>query len=197
MNIKDLREFGVNEGYPILKDESIIRLIAEIKKVNPKNTLEIGTAIGYSGTQMLLNSDAFLDTIEYNEHSANIARQNFETMGLTSRVNIFVGDAGVVLDELVGKNKQYDFIFLDGPKGQYVKYLERLIGLLREDGVLIADNVLFRGYVRGDIVPKRFKTLVKRLREFLDRVTSDTRLQTEVLDIGDGLSISKKITRED
>lgn len=189
--LDEIRKFGVIEGYPIIKDESTERFIEILKSVNPNRILEIGTAIGYSGSLMLLNSNASLDTIEMNQESARIARNNFEKLGLGDRVKVLVGDANEVIDTLIGE--KYDFIFLDGPKGQYIKYLNRLIELLNIQGVLLADNVLFRGYIEGDNVPKKYRTLVNNLRKFNDAIMSDDRLISDILHIGDGLSVSKKI----
>ena len=182
---------GRELGYPLIKDESVDYLINAIKEYKPKSILEIGTAIGYSGSVMLGVSDgSFLTTLEKNTQSAEIAKSNFEKLGLSARVNVINVDA---IDYLKKCNQKFDFIFLDGPKGQYVHYLKYLINMLNAGGVLFSDNVLFRGYVRGGVeFPKRFKTIVQNMREFLNIIESDKNLSTTIYDVGDGISISIK-----
>ena len=192
-DINELKKFGLDQKYPIIKDDSLNKLLDVVRTLNPKRILEIGTAIGYSGSLMLLNSNASLDTVEINKESFEKATKNFKDLGLEQRVRLHLGDASDVINSLKDEGVKYDLIFLDGAKGQYIKYLERLTNMLELNGVLVADNVLFRGYVRSDNPPKRYKTLVNNLRKFNDAILKDERLDTNILDIGDGVSISKKI----
>ena len=189
-NIEELKTFAREKGFPIIKDDGFDKLLEVVKAVNPKRILEIGTAVGYSGSLMLFNSEAVLDTLEKNPESARIAEVNFEDLGLSERVRVFVGDADELIDSL--KSQKYDLIFLDGPKGQYINYYDRLIDMLNIGGVLVADNVLFRGYVRGGNEPKQYRSLVRHLREFNDVIMKDTRVDTIIYDVGDGVSVSRK-----
>ena len=190
--LDDIKLYGRAKGFPIILDEGANFLCDFVATQKPKTILEIGTAIGYSGSLMLLNCDAKLTTIEINEDTAQIAKTNFEQMELTDRVQVIVGDAGNVLMTLDNK---YDMIFLDGPKGQYIKYLPTLLTLLNKSGYLVADNVLFRGMVLdGRPVEKRYKTLVNNLKHYLEEINEYTKnkvVESELLHISDGISVVK------
>ena len=165
-------------------------LVDLIKQNQPKTILEIGTAIGYSGSLMLLNSNATLITLEKNAESAAIANENFKKLNLESRVQVIVGDAKDSLKKIEGK---FDFIFLDGPKGQYINYLPILLELLNDGGLLVADNVHYHGLVLKEGVPeKKHRTIVVNLRKYLQSVTNNDKLKTEILPFADGIAISRK-----
>ena len=188
--IKEIEAFGRINGYPIVREKGAEVLVNLVKENNPKTILEIGTAIGYSGSLMLLNSQASLVTLELNAESAAIARENFKKLGLEDRVTVIVGDAKDSLLKLEGK---FDFIFLDGPKGQYINYLPILLNLLNVGGLLVADNVHYHGLVLKEGVPeKKHRTIVNNLRKYLQSVTNDDTLKTEILPFADGIAISRK-----
>jgi len=185
------------DNFPLLREQSLLYLLEIVKTKQPNRILEIGTCIGFSGISMLKQCAGSLTTIEIDEERAKQALQNFKNENLATRVNLIVGDA----TELLKSNKvddRYDLIFLDGPKAQYIRQLPYLIELLNVGGVLVADNVLFRGYVeKPESAPKRFKTIVKRLNEFIDMAKRDHRLSdVRVEHIEDGLLIATK-TKED
>lgn len=189
--INEILKFGRELGYPLMLDNSVKLLIETVQNLKPDKVLEIGTAIGYSGSLILSSCDCNLITLEKNSDSAEIAKSNFAKLGLSDRVQVINVDA---MDYLTNCNEKFSFIFLDGPKGQYLHYKDKLIDLLEVGGVLLADNVLFRNYVRGnEEVPRKFKTLVNNLRLFLNQIENDKRLQTTIYNIGDGVSISKKL----
>jgi predicted O-methyltransferase YrrM len=188
-----IRELAAKDGIPILQAAAANFLELLVRLKAPEKILEIGAAIGYSGIVMLMaaGGQARLNTIEQNEQSIKIARSNFEKFGLRDRVNIFCGDAGAIIPTLSGA---YDFIFLDGAKGQYINYLPYLTDLLARGGTLVCDNVLFRGMVADDaLVADGKRTLVNNMRAFLTRLCADKRLHTAVIDIGDGVSVSYKL----
>lgn len=189
-NIEELKNFAREKGFPIIKDTGLNKLLEVVRSANPKRILEIGTAVGYSGSLMLFNSEAILDTLEKNVESAHLAEANFKDLGLCERVRVLIGDADKLIDTL--RSQKYDLIFLDGPKGQYINYYDRLINMLGSGGVLVADNVLFRGYVRGGNEPRRYRSLVRHLREFNDAIMNDARVDTIIYDVGDGVSVSRK-----
>lgn len=191
--IYELREKAKDDGNPILRDKSFELLIETIKKLKPKTILEIGTNVGLSSVSMLLSSEnATLSGIELDEETAQEAKENFKKFGVETRAKIFLGDASNIIPLLTGK---YDFIFLDGPKGHYHEYVEFLLPLLNKGGILFADNVLFRGYVLDKVeTPKRDRTIKNSLKKFIDRISNDGGLETTILDIEDGVSITKKIT---
>ncbi|MBQ7307455.1 MAG: O-methyltransferase [Clostridia bacterium] len=190
--LNNLKNYATINNVPILRLETSKILIEYVKTNNPKTILEIGTAVGYSGMMMLMQSeDSILTTIEKDEQSYEIAKNNFKEVGLIDRVVLKNGDCIEILPSI---NQKFDFIFLDGPKGQYIKYLPFLIEMLNTGGVLFADNVLYRGMVNGKTpIAKSKKTLVKNLQLFLEAVTHDERLKSEILETEDGISISTKI----
>ena len=183
-----------NENHvPIVRPKTLELLIKEVRNSGAKNILEIGTAIGFSGAQMLgVNKESKLTTIEKYEKAYNIAKDNFNRLNLSDRVTQYLGDAKDVLAELVEKNEKFDFIFLDGPKGQYLWYLPMLDKLLIGGGIIFADDVLFRGLVQGDAWPEhRTRTLVLNLRKYLQEVQNSP-FSSEIIDIEDGVCITRK-----
>ena len=180
-------------GVPIIREESHNKLIEIVKRLNPKNILEIGTAVGYSGILMLeACPNANLITIELQEDKVLEARQNFKDAGLDNRVTVINGDCMQEVSLMVAEgnhDKYFDFVFLDGPKAQYVKMLESLIMLTKSGGTIFADNVLFRGYVQDKTgMPRRFKTIVKRLKMFLTEIESRNDIESYTLyEIEDGM----------
>ncbi len=190
--ISKIRQNAREKGVPILRDESCKLLKMLVSVCQPQKILEIGTAVGYSGIEMLSQCEnAHLTTIEKDEVSAEIAKQNFKELDLTNRVTQYVDDAINILPTLTQK---FDFIFLDGPKGQYIKYLPYLLNLLNLNGVLIADNVYYQGMVNGKVeINKKKKTLVTNLQKFNKQISSNENLNTVILDLEDGISISRKM----
>ncbi len=195
-NIEELEKYAHENFVPIIRPNTLDHLVLHVQKYKPHNILEIGTAIGYSGIKMLMNGDidSKLTTIEKNEKSFEIAKQNFAQFGMTERAECILGDAKEVLPRLVQENRKFDMIFLDGPKGQYIYYLPYLKQLLTKDGSIFADNVLFRGMVQStEFIPHRNRTIVVNLRKYLDEVNKAPFTST-IYDIEDGfcISVSKK-----
>jgi caffeoyl-CoA O-methyltransferase len=163
--------------------------MATIKK--PLKILEFGTSVGCSGIALLKASEnAELYTVERYEKAFYEAKENFERFGLSSRVHQFMGDALDVVDE-VGEG--FDFVFLDCNKSKYKDLYPKIKKLLNKGGILFADNVLFRGYVTGEVkAPHRHNTIKNNMRQFLNMITEDSDLITTVSEVGDGISISFK-----
>ena len=194
LSLESLKQYARERYIPVMLDDTRELLFNTVRQRLPKRILEIGTAIGYSGIIMLTASpNAVLNTIEFSEQSVALARENFKELGLTDRVNIFVGDAREIVPLLTGK---YNFIFLDGPKGQYKYFYPYLTDLLEVNGTLVCDNVLYKGLVEHIPDNKRHKhiTVARNMREFLDELTADKRYQTELHRIGDGVTVSTKIS---
>lgn len=194
MDKKEFKGFFDKEYAPVVRDESADFLYHFCVENKPKNVLEIGTFIGYSGCLILsANNDTKLTTVEINEDNYKNAISNFNEYGFKDRVNVFLGDAKEVIEKLLDENKKYDLIFLDGPKGQYMRYLPTLKKLLLSNGYLIADNVYFHGLVlKNGHIEHKHRTIVNNLRTFLNMIKEDKDFSSEVLNIGDGISISKK-----
>ncbi len=190
--IRILREQAKAQGEPILRDKSFEILLEKVKEYRPKKILEIGVNLGLSGIAMLLTEQsANLTGIEIDEEKVKLAKVNYKEFGVENRAKIFQGDASEIIPVLTG---EYDFIFLDGPKGHYYEYLPHLLSALTVGGVLFADNVLFRGYVDGKVkTPHRFNTTKNSMERYLKAITEDENLNTEIIDIEDGISITEKI----
>ena len=192
MNYKEIK--SRDDYMPFIRDESAKILFDICQKEKPKNILEIGTAVGYSALLMLEGAkDAFITTIEKDNERAQQAMTNFEKNGVKERVDLIVGDAGEVLPQLEDEGKEFDLIFLDGPKGQYLRYLPHLKKMLCKGGLLVADNVLLHGWVKGEeFVKHKHRSMVVNLRKFLKCLEEDHDFDSKLLEIEDGMTISKK-----
>lgn len=189
--LSDVREYAEENFIPIIRDKSAEFMFNFVKNNNIKNILEIGTAIGYSGSILLSSSLGNLVTVDKNEKSIQIAKETFEMMGFSNRVEVYCEDAFDLINKLQDKNRRFDMIFLDGAKGQYIKYLPILTNLLNDKGVIFADNVLLRGMVESkEKIPHRKRTMVVNLRKYLSVVSNDP-YETELLHIEDGMAITK------
>ena len=156
--------------------------------------MEIGTAIGYSGSLLLKSCDGHLTTIEKDETRANKAIENFRRLNLLGRVTLYVDDALKVLKELESQGQTYDFIFLDGAKGQYKNYYPILKNLLEKDGVLFCDNMNLLGLVKSEgKIPHKHRSMVEHLRQFIETLKEDKNMSTTFYDIDDGFSVSVKL----
>lgn len=190
--LREMRREYKRNGIPVILKESLNSLLLNVSLKMPKDILEIGTATGCSGIAMLEVCSGTLTTLETDSDAYLTAKNNFEEFGLTDRVTQYYGDAKEIIDSL---DKQFDFIFLDGPKAHYLEYLPKLKKMLREGGVLFADNVLFRGYVDpNNEFPRRFITIVKRMRKFLSSVAEDEDFTSAVYEVGDGIMVAVKRT---
>lgn len=190
-NIVELRSSAFARAIPTADDETLQYLMTMAKAVKPERILELGSAIGISGCCLLsVCPQATLTTVEKNEEFYAEAKQNFAALGYADRVTSICGDAG---EEILKLQGQFDFIFLDSAKVQYVKYLLTLKNLLSSGGMLFADDVLLYGYVSGEVpTPPKRKMLVQHIREYIQAATTDPDLLTSVVPIGDGVCISIK-----
>lgn len=191
--IEKLKEYALENYIPIVRDETSLKLIEECKKLKPKNILEIGTAIGYSGLLMLENCDATLYTIEKNEERFKEAEHTFKECKFSNRVKQFLGDAYNVLQELSKDSLKFDLIFLDGPKGQYIKYLPYLKSMLNIGGEIFADNVLMHGLIENyDQVTHKNRTMVRNMKKFNETILGDEDFTSQMYEIEDGFIIAYK-----
>ncbi|MDD4599774.1 Protein-L-isoaspartate O-methyltransferase [bioreactor metagenome] len=187
--LNEMEEYARINKVPIITGEGAKLLIETVNLHQPKSILEIGTAIGYSTILIGANSpDAKIITIEIDEDRAIKANSFLVQAGISNRVEIMVGDAAQVIPQITTK---FDMVFIDAAKGQYLNYLVKTIDKLVDNAMVFTDNVLFRGMVEGEnVTPRRYRTLVNRLREFLDYINHDTRFKTTIHRIGDGIAIS-------
>ena len=187
----NLRSYAINNHVPIMNVESkeFIKSILAIQR--PKTILELGTAIGYSSLVFYKYTKADITTIELDEEISNIAIDNFKKYD--APINLINDDAMKALNNL---NQGFDFVFIDANKAHYEDYFKMCAKLLNDDGIIIADNVLFKGMVlNDDLVDKRMITIVKRLRNYLAYVSDRKDFTTSIIPIGDGLTISVKEKR--
>lgn len=185
------KKYAAEHKVPVMLDESMAILQETVRSARPKKILEIGTAIGYSGIKMLEQADcATLTTVDKDADRLDVARECFKKAGLMDRVTIWEGDSDEIVRYASGK---FDFIMLDGPKGQYARYLPYLKELLSEGGVLFADDVTFKCKTVEDFNPlHKLRTISVQLKVFLDELTNDKDFETTLYDVGDGVSVSVK-----
>lgn len=172
-------------------DDTLEAIKQELKNNKIHRILEIGTAVGYSAICFteFLDKDGIIDTIEREENRVKEARENIKKAEVDDNINIYYGDAIEILPTL---DKKYDLIFIDAAKGKYPLFLEHALRLINDEGVIIADNILYKGYVMSDYNKHKQRTAVKNLREFIAKIQENPLLDTQILEVGDGLSISKK-----
>lgn len=188
----ELEKYAEENSVPIVQPETAKFLETLVCMKRPYRILEVGCAIGYSAILMsqYLAEGGSITTLEWDADMAVIARENIEKAGLTDRITVINNDAKEVLPTLTG---EYDLIFLDGPKAHYIYMLNDCIRLLKKGGVLVSDNILYKGMVADDEhVIRRKITIVKRLRRFISAQTERAELETAVLPLGDGVSIAVK-----
>ena len=192
--IQDIKNESLDENVPIITDEVLNYMIFTARNIKARNILEIGTATGYSGlflAQIANENSGFLTTMEIDEIRYGKAVENFKKLGLFEKNKMIFGDA---LEEIpkLDKNVKYDFIFIDASKGQYLNFFEMSYELLNENGIIFIDNLMFRGLVAADKeeIPKRYKTIVKRLKEFIEKLNEEYNFV--LLPFGDGVGIVRK-----
>lgn len=186
---------AIEDGVPIIRSETAALLRSLTAALRPENILEIGTAVGYSALQMcqVMPANCHITTIEKYEKRIPEAKENFRKAGEESRITFLEGDADMWLKEL--KGKQFDLVFMDAAKGQYLNWLPLLLDLMPAGAVLISDNVL----QDGDVVQSRFavqrrnRTIHSRMREYLYELKHMEEFETAVIPIGDGVTISTRI----
>lgn len=185
--MKELEFEAETYNIPIIRKSERQLLFKTVYENKPKRILEIGTAIGFSALLMATaNDDAIIDTVEKDTKRFERAKKAIEDANMTERINCISGDADKVISELSGN---YDFVYLDGPKGQYLNHLKKIEKILSEKAVIVADNVLFKGLVKsGEYPPHRYRTIVVRLREYLEYVNRE--YSTAIYEEGDGMAIS-------
>lgn len=184
------------DGYnPIIRPKTLEYLRKILKEKQPQAILEIGTYIGCSTAIMLEDCpSSHVVTVDKDANLCHCAELNLKELGFFGRYEIVNDDAFNVIDGLHKQNKKFDLIFLDGPKGQYLKYLPLLKDMLNIGGVLFADDVLFHGYVgQNGLVKHKHRTIATNLRKFLKLIQEDKDFITNIYDFEDGFSISEKI----
>lgn len=189
--LKEMRTYAKIYHVPIIKDEAAEILCRLAKGKQPQHILEIGAAIGYS-TLLLAQSapHAQITTLEIDETRVKKAREFWQRSSYNCNITLLQGDAEPLIKSL---RQKIDFVFIDAAKGQYPHYLDAVMPLLSKNAVIAADNVLFRGYVESTAKPpRRYKTIVKRLREYIKKITEAQEFSTKIYREGDGLAVSQR-----
>ncbi|OOM81472.1 putative O-methyltransferase [Clostridium puniceum] len=190
--LKEIEDFARGNGVPIVQKETGVFLEFMTSMKKPKRILELGTAVGFSSILMYQASgtEPEIITIERDEKMIELATLNLNKFNLSHKIKIEQGDCLEVLEKL---NEPFDLIFMDAGKGHYNHFLPHCLRLLKEEGIIVADNVLFRGMVASEELVKRRKiTIVKRMRTYLELVTQDKNLITSVIPMGDGIAVTKR-----
>jgi predicted O-methyltransferase YrrM len=192
--LEEIEQQAHMDKVPIIRKEmeSFLRVILSIKK--PKKILELGTAIGYSAILMseAIDRDGTIITIENYEKRIPTARKNIERAGKKNVITLLEGDAMKIMPTL--EEEQFDFVFMDAAKAQYIHFLPEVLRLMKPEAVLITDNVLQEGDLIESkyVVRRRDRTIHKRMREYMEVVKNHPELETSIVPIGDGITISVK-----
>ena len=192
--LDEIEKYALETQVPVIRKsmQSLLKFLLAFSK--PKNILEVGTAIGFSALLMHVYSpaDCHITTIEKYEKRIPVAKENFARAGAEERITLLEGDATDILKELDGS---YDLIFMDAAKGQYIHFLPDILRLLPPGGLLVSDNVL----QDGDIIESRFavtrrnRTIHARMRDYLYELKHHPQLETVILPVGDGVTLSTKV----
>ena len=190
--LKNIKEEALNNHVPIIEDESLDLILTILKIKKPNKILEIGTAVGYSAinfSKYLYGENAKIKTVEIKESMYNKAMENISSMNLEDKIEVVYADATEYMKQ-IPDSEQYDVVFIDAAKGQYLVFLEEAIRLTKVGGIIIADNMLYRGRTLSDYNEHKHRTATNRLREYLKIMKEDKRLDSTLIKIGDGLAIS-------
>ncbi len=187
---QELEEYARINNVPIVQPEVAKFIEVLIKTSGTKSILEIGTAIGYSASLFAdaMGANSRLVTIELREKSYNIAKANIAKRHFDTEFEFLLGDGREVLEKI---DEKFDMIFIDAAKGHYKVFYDLCIGKLKKGGIIVSDNVLYKGMIATDeYVVRRQKTIVKRMRNYLSFISNHPELTTSVIPFGDGVAIS-------
>ena len=190
LELEKIKEKALENHIPIIMDDTLEVIAKILTEKKPKRILEIGAAVGYSAMYFskYLAEDGLIDTIERDEERIEEAKQNFKKVEVENKINLYEGDAVEILPTL---SEKYDVVFIDAAKGKYPFFLKEALRMLKQDGIIFADNILYKGYVMSDYNKHKQRTAVRNLREYIKETTENPNLETEILEVGDGLAISK------
>lgn len=191
VELKKIKEKALQDHVPIIMDDTLEVISKILNEKRPNRILEIGAAVGYSAIcfSEYLSPNGIIDTIERDEDRIEQAKENFIKAEVQEKIILHEGDAVEILPTL---NENYDMVFIDAAKGKYPFFLEQALRMLNKDGIIFADNILYKGYVMSDYNKHKQRTAVRNLREYIHNTTENPNLKTEILEIGDGLAITRK-----
>ena len=188
--LEKIKQKALEEHIPIIMDDTLEVIEKELKENPPKRILEIGAAVGYSAMcfSEFLADGGKIDTIERDEERIKEAKINFKNVGVEEKIKLYEGDAVEILPTI---NEKYDMVFIDAAKGKYQFFLKEALRMKNKNGIIFADNILYKGYVMSDYNKHKQRTAVRNLREYIKEVSENPNLETEILEVGDGLAISR------
>ena len=188
--LEKIKQKALEEHIPIIMDDTLEVIEKQLKEKPPKRILEIGAAVGYSAMcfSEFLADGGKIDTIERDEERIKEAKINFKNVGVEEKIKLYEGDAVEILPTL---NEKYDMVFIDAAKGKYPFFLKEALRMINENGIIFADNILYKGYVMSDYNKHKQRTAVRNLREYIKEVSESPNLETEILEVGDGMAISR------
>ena len=186
----EIKEHAIERHIPIIMDDTLNVIEERLRARRTNRILEIGTAVGYSAIcfSEFLEPNGIIDTIERDEERIQEAKENFKKVGVEDKIHLYEGDALEILPTL---NEKYDMVFIDAAKGKYPFFLKESLRMINDNGIIFADNILYKGYVMSDYNKHKQRTAVRNLREYIKEVSENPNLETEILEVGDGLAISK------
>ncbi len=190
LELEKVKQKALENHIPIIMEDTLEVVDKILREIEPERILEIGTAVGYSAMcfSEYLKPNGKIDTIERDKERIAEAKVNIEKVGVAEKINIYEGDAVEILPLL---NEKYDVVFIDAAKGKYPFFLKEALRMIKPDGIILADNILYKGYVFSDYNKHKQRTAVRNLREYVKEVTENPNIETEILEVGDGLAISK------
>lgn len=191
--LKEMEDFARENNVPIIQKEVRCFLGMLMKHKAPKNILELGTAIGYSSLFFsdYLLSGGKITTFEREADYYEIAKNNIKKAGREDVIEIVFGDA---YENVKKVNGSYDMIFMDANKSMYKYYFDTLFPHLTVGGIIVCDNILYKGMISNDdLAPRKQNTIITNIRDFLDFLCNNPGLETSIIPIGDGMSVSVKL----
>ncbi len=184
-----LREEAEANNVPIILPDTEALILNLLRIINPRRILEIGTAVGYSASCFATVCDADITTVEVKEETACIAKANIDSLGFSERIEVLCGDGEEIVNNL---DIQYDFVFIDAAKSHYKRFFDAAVKHCSKGAVIVSDNVLFKARVVSDKYDEagKYKTNIRKMREFVEYITDIDYADTALLPVGDGVTIS-------
>lgn len=195
--IKEMRKYAETNKIPIVNDETLLFFLHLVDLMKPKKMLEIGTAIGFCAINLATYDESIvIDTIEKSEELYSVAVNNVKKAKLNERINVFLGDA--LEFDIKNLQQEYDLIFIDAAKAQYINFFEKYESLLAQDGLIVSDNLLFHGFVNNKktIESKNLLHLVEKIEAYNLYLSKNKNYETKFFGIGDGISVTRRIKKQ-
>ena len=188
--LEKIKQNALEEHIPIIMDDTLEVMEKYLTEMKPERILEIGTAVGYSAMcfTKFLAENGRIDTIERESERVKEAKENIKKVGVEGKIRIYEGDAVEILPTL---KEKYDAVFIDAAKGKYPFFLKEALRMIQPNGIIFADNILYKGYVMSDYNKHKQRTAVRNLREYIKEVSENPNLETQILEVGDGLAVSR------